>query len=196
MIDDRELDNWCEEWTAVAAPLKDLQRKVREKIERQNRRFVVENVATAVAFAGILIFAVYMRSQTGWMGTGWATGICVLVVVSVVLRLGTLRGAWRAESQSTRAFAELWRKRVQARIRLLRVSMYLSMGWLVFCAVLTAINWPVIGKDVKARPTEWIGLLILCVLMQPLIWYWATWLRRRKLAELDEVERIFDEMKD
>lgn len=195
MIEDRELENWREEWTAGAAPLQDLQRKVREKIARQDRRFVVGNVVTSIAFVGILIFAVFMRSQTGWMGAGWATGICVLMVVSVVLRLWTLRGAWRAESQSTRAFAELWRKRVHARIRLLRVSIYVSVGWLMFCAALTAINWPVIGKDVKARPTEWIELLVLCVLMQPVIWYWATWLRRRKLAELDEVERILDGMK-
>jgi hypothetical protein len=30
--------------------------------------------------------------------------------------------------------------------------------------------------------------------MQPVIWYWAAWLRRRKLAELNEVKEILDEM--
>jgi hypothetical protein len=196
VIEDRELENWREEWASVATPLFDLKRKVRQKIERQNRRFVAGNVVTAIAFLGILTFAAYMRSQAGWMGTGWASGICALVVVSVALRLWNLRGTWRAESQSTRAFAELWLKRVQSRIRLLRVSMYVSVGWLVFCAVLTAVNWPVIGKDVKARPKEWIEVLILCVLMQPVIWYWATWLKRRKLAELGEVKRILNGTKE
>jgi len=32
------------------------------------------------------------------------------------------------------------------------------------------------------------------VVMQPVIWYWAAWLRRRKLAELKEVKKILDEM--
>jgi hypothetical protein len=39
-----------------------------------------------------------------------------------------------------------------------------------------------------------VELLVACVLMQPVIWYWAAWLRRRQLAELNEVKRILDEM--
>jgi hypothetical protein len=53
-----------------------------------------------------------------------------------------------------------------------------------------------IGRDVKARPTKWIELLFLCVVMQPVICYWATWLKRRKLAELDEVKRMLDDTKE
>ena len=30
--------------------------------------------------------------------------------------------------------------------------------------------------------------------LQSVIWYWAAWLRRRKLAELNEVKKILDEM--
>jgi len=30
--------------------------------------------------------------------------------------------------------------------------------------------------------------------LQLVIWYWADWLRRRKLAELNEVKKILDEM--
>ena len=30
--------------------------------------------------------------------------------------------------------------------------------------------------------------------LQPVIWYWADWLRRRKLAELNEVKKLLDEM--
>jgi hypothetical protein len=84
---------------------------------------------------------------------------------------------------------------VEARIRLLRISTYLSIGWLVFCAALTAVNWSIIGRDVGAHPTEWVALLVVCVLMQPvLLWYGVAWLRRRKLAELNEVKQILDEM--
>jgi hypothetical protein len=180
----------------VAKPSPELHQKVRWKIERQNRRFVTGNLVTAIAFIGLLFFAAFMRTQVNWMGAGWASGICALVFVSVALRVWNLRGTWRAEAQSTRGFLELWRKRVEARLRLLRISIYVSVGWLVFCAILTAVDWPVIRRDVMARPTEWIELLVLCVLMQPVIWYWATWLKRRKLAELDEVSRMLEGTKE
>jgi len=43
---------------------------------------------------------------------------------------------------------------------------------------------------------EWIEVLVLCVAMQPVIWCWARWLRRRKLAEFEEVKGILNEMKE
>jgi hypothetical protein len=155
---------------------------------------VLGNLLTVIAFLGILIFAVFMRHQSSWMGTGWATGICVLVFVSVGYRVWVLRGTWHPETESTRAFVELWHRRVKARIRLLRISIYVSLGWIIFCAALTAANWTTIGQDVRARPKDWVEVLVACVLMQPVIWFWAARLRRRKLAELNEVKTILDEL--
>ncbi|MFZ3262503.1 MAG: hypothetical protein WA172_00755 [Terriglobales bacterium] len=193
--EDRELDTWREQWSSVAEPPAEFERKVWQRIMRQDRRFVLGNLLTVIAFLGILIFAVFMRHQSTWMGTGWSTGIFVLVFVSAGYRIWFLRGTSRPQTQSTRAFVELWHKRVAARIRLLRISIYVSLGWIIFCAVLTAVNWATIGRDVRAHPKEWVGLLVACVLMQyPVIWYWANWLRRRKLAELHEVEQILNEM--
>jgi hypothetical protein len=195
MIEDRELDAWREQWSSVAEPTAAFQRKVHQRVKRQDRRFVFGNIFSVIAFLGILIFAVYMRHQATWMGAGWATGICVLVFVSAAARMWALRRTWHPETQSTRAFVELWHKRVAARIRMLRISTYLSVGWLIFCAVLMAVNWSIIGRDVGAHPKEWVALLIVCVLMQPvLLWYGVGWLRRRKLAELNEVKQILDEM--
>ena len=195
MIEDRELDAWREQWVSVAEPPPDFQRKVQQRIKRQDRRFVLGNVLSVIAFLGLLIFALLMRHQSSWMGTGWATGICVLVFVSAGVRIWVLRRTWRPETQSTRAFAELWHKRVEARIRLLRISTYLSIGWLIFCAALTAVNWSTIGPDVKAHPKAWVALLVACVLMQPaVLLYGVAWLRRRKLAELNEINQILDEM--
>lgn len=58
-----------------------------------------------------------------------------------------------------------------------------------------AVNWSIIGQDFRAHPKAWIALLVVCVLMQPvLLWYGAAWLQRRKLAELNEVKQILDEM--
>jgi hypothetical protein len=39
-----------------------------------------------------------------------------------------------------------------------------------------------------------VEVLVACVLMQPVIWFWAARLRRRKLAELNEVKTILDEL--
>ena len=62
-------------------------------------------------------------------------------------------------------------------------------------AVLTAANWTAIGRDVKAHPKDWEVVLVACVLVQyPVIWYGAACLRRCKLAELNEVKKILDEM--
>jgi hypothetical protein len=195
MIEDRELDAWREQWSSVAEPPADFQHKIQQRIKREDRRFVLGNLLTVIAFLGLLIFAVYMRHQASWMGTGWATGICVLVFVSAGVRIWVLRLMWRPETQSTRAFVELWYKRVTARIRLLRISTYLSIGWLIFCAALMAVNWSIIGQDVRAHPKGWVALLVACVLMQPaMLWYGVAWLRRRKLAELNEVTKILDEM--
>ena len=194
MIEDCELHTWREQWKNVAEPPAEFQRKVQQRIKREDRRFMLGNLATIIAFLGILIFALYIRHQSNWMGTGWATGICVLVFVSVGYRLWMLRGTWRPETQSTRAFAELWHKRAAAGIRLLRISIYVSVGWIIFCAILTAVNWTTIGRDARAHPSDWVELLIACVVMQPVIWYWAAWLRRRKLRELNEVKEILDEM--
>ena len=195
MTEDRELDIWREQWSNVAEPPADFQRKVQERIKREDRRFVLGNILRAIAFLGLLIFAVYMRHQSSWMGTGWGTSICILVFVSAGVRIWVLRRTWRPETESSRAFGELWQQRVAARIRLLRISTYLSIGWLIFCAALMAVNWSIIGQDVGAHPKEWVALLVICVLMQPvLLWYGAGWLRRRKLAELNEVNKILDEM--
>jgi hypothetical protein len=194
MTVDRELDTWREQWNSIPEPPAEFQRKVQQRIKREDRRFVLGNLLTGIAFLGMLIFAVYLRHRTSSMGPGWATGLCVLVFVSAGYRAWVLRGTWRPQTQSTRAFVELWHKRVAARIRLLRISRFVSVGWLIFCAVLTAANWTTIGRDVRAHPKDWEELLVACVLMQPVIWYWAAWLRRRKLAELNEVRKTLDEL--
>ena len=195
MTNDRELDSWREQWSSVAGPPAEFQRKVQERIKRQERRFTLGNLLAVIAFLGLLIFAVFMRHRSTWMGPDWSTGIVVLVFVAAGYRIWFSRGTWRPQTQSTRAFVEVWHKRVTARIRLLRISIYLSLGWIIFCAILTAANWATIGRDVGAHPKLWVAVLVACVLMQyPVIWYAADWLRRRKLEELNEVEKIMNEM--
>lgn len=77
---------------------------------------------------------------------------------------------------------------------MLRISIYVSLGWIIFCAAFTAANWTTIRRDVIAHPKDWVELLVACVLMQPVMWFGAAWLRRRKVAELNEVKNILNEM--
>ena len=156
----------------------------------------IPSAGTVIAFTGILIFAVTMRDLSKLPGTGWVTAICVLVVVSAAYRVWILRGTWRSEAQTTRAHMELWRRRVLARIRLLQIALYVSCGWVVCCAALMAANWTTVRADVKAHPNEGLWSLVAGVLAQPVILFGAAWLRRRKLAELREVEQILGEMND
>jgi hypothetical protein len=196
MSEDHELDSWRERWGSVPGPSSDFQHKVQQRIEGQDRRFLLGNLLTAVALAGTLIFAVVVRHQASWLGTGWATGICVLVFVSAGYRIWVLRRTWRAETQSTRAFVELWHRRVLARIRLLRIAIYVAVGWIMCCAALTAANWTTIRPEVMAHPGDWLEVLVASVLMQPVIWFWSSRLRRRKMAELNEVTKILGQMNE
>ena len=63
---------------------------------------------------------------------------------------------------------------------------------MISCAALVAANWKTIEPNIK----EWEEVLVASVLMQPVIGFWAAWLRRRKLVELDEVKKILEEIND
>jgi Na+/melibiose symporter-like transporter len=196
MMEDHELDTWRKEWSHVTGLSPEFHRRVGQRIKLQNRRFLLANLLRGIAFVGILIFAAFLRRQASWLGTGWATGVCALVFVSAGYRLWILRKTWRAETQSIHAFVELWHRRLVARLRLLRISIYVALGWIIFCAALTAANWPTIRFDVRAHPSDWLEVMVASVLMQLVIWFWAAWLRRRTLAELKKVKELLEEIDD
>jgi flagellar biogenesis protein FliO len=193
MIEDRELESWREQWRSVAEPLPEIQRRVK----RQNFRFVMSNLVAAIAFVVALILAVMaVRQEPSRLRIGWAVGIGILVFVCAGYRMWAQRGTWRPGTQSTRAFVELWHRRVMAKIRLIRAGLYLVPAWIVFCAALAAANWTAIGPDIHAHPTDWLQVLGAVFLMVLGAVLWLAWYRRRKLAELHEVKGILDEMKD
>ncbi len=195
MTEDHELDSWREQWSSIARPSSELQRQVQKKIRAQDRSFWLGNLLALTILAGMLIFVVYqLHHYTSRLEKGGAMGACVLVFVAVVCRLWFLRGTWRAETQSTRAFVELWRRRALSQIRRLQIAIYLAIGWLAFCAVLAAANWATIRLDLVAHPAGGLILTVIIGVTLPVIWFWGMWLRRRKLAELNEVTKILEEM--
>ncbi|HZP23879.1 MAG TPA: hypothetical protein VFB04_10555 [Terriglobales bacterium] len=195
MIEDHELNSWREQWVGVAETGIDVHR-IHRKIRHQQVRFVVENVLAGVVFLGGLILALVVKRQESQIGTGWAAGVCALMVLELGYRLWLQRGTWRANTQSTHAFVELWRKRIMAKLRMILVGRYVALGWLVFCALLTAANWRSIGPEYKLHPAEWVVPLVGSVLLVPVIFGWTAWFRRHKLRELEEVNKILGEIDD
>jgi uncharacterized membrane protein len=195
MTKDRELDFWREQWSSVAPLSSELKHQVQEKIKRQHRRFWLGNLAAMAALAGTLILALYQfRHPANGLEKGAATGAFVLLFVSAAFRLWILRGTWRAETQSIRAFAELWQRRVRSQIRGLKVGMYIAISWLIFCACLAAANWRLIRLDIVAHPIGCLALTAIIAVMLPVIWLGAMWFRRHKAAELNELTRLLEEM--
>jgi len=196
MTEDRELDLWREQWNGVARPSPEFRRQVQKRIKAKDRRFWLGNLLALAAFVGMLTLAFYQLSRyTSRLEKGQATGVCVLLFVAVTCRLWLMRGTWRAETQSTRAFVELWQRRVLSRIRGLQIGTYIAIGWLVFCAGLAAANWSTLRIQLMGHPTALFAMMLVIVLMLPMIWLGVTWFRRRKVAELNEVTKLLEEMK-
>ena len=152
---DRELDLWREQWSNVAPLPPEFQRQVQKRIKVQRRRFWLSNLLAVAGVVLMLILAVYQLShQASRLEKGRATGLCVLVFVAVTCRLWFMRGTWRAETQSIRAFVELWHRRVLSQIRRLQISIYLAIGWIVFCAALAAANWATIRPPTPGRQAK------------------------------------------
>jgi hypothetical protein len=193
---DRDLDLWREQWSSVARPSPDFQRQVQQRIKVQERRFWLGNLLALAAFGGMLTLAFYQLTHpASRLEKGQATGVCVLLFVAVTCRLWIMRGTWRAETQSVRAFMELWQRRVLARIRGLQIAIYLAIGWLVFGAVLAGANWATIRLAFRAHPAAFFAMMVFIVLMLRLIWFGVMWFRRLKVAELNEVTRLLEEIK-
>jgi hypothetical protein len=197
MIEDRELDIWREQWGSVAEPLSDMQRAIQKKINRQNLWFMISNLSAVLAVVVGLTFAVIvMRQDSNPLGKEQGIGIVVLTCLCVAYRIWVQRGTWRPETQSTRAFVELWQRRVIAKARGCRVAMFAAPAWVLFCGALVAVNWTAIAPDVKAHTSEWLGLLVGTLITLPAMLFGLAWYRKRKLVELNEVKKVLAEMDD
>jgi hypothetical protein len=64
----------------------------------------------------------------------------------------------------------------------------------VFCAALAAANWSTVRLELMGHPTLYLAMMLVIVLMLRVIWVGVMWFRRRKVAELNEVTRLLEEM--
>jgi len=195
MIQDQEFENWREQWSNSAEPLPETW-LILKKITRQERRFILDNLLQALSFLFGLYLAFYIWQHEYLLGGGFAAGVVVFLFMGAGWRLWVQRGTWRAEAQSTCSFLELWRRRVVAKIRILRFSVYLGVAWILACVVLGIANWGTLGPQLKSHPSAWILTLVINVFALPLLFAWMTWLKRRKLAELSEVTSLLGQMSE
>jgi hypothetical protein len=79
---------------------------------------------------------------------------------------------------------------VLAQILGIQTGVYLAIGWLAFCAALGAANWATIRLDLMAHRIACLALMLVIVTTLPVIWFCLMWLRRRKIAELNEVTKL------
>ena len=77
-----------------------------------------------------------------------------------------------------------------AQIRGIQTGIYLAIGWLAFCAALAVVNWAAITLDLMAHPIACLARMLVTVTTLPVIWFRLMWLRRRKVAELNEVTKL------
>lgn len=195
MTEDREVELWREQWSGVAPLSSEFLRQVQRKIKVQDRRFWLGNLLAAAALVGTLMLAFYQLSHyTTRFEKSQAAGVCVLLFVAVTSRLWLMRGTWRSETQSTRAFVELWQRRVLSRIRGLQIGAYIAIGWLVFGAALAGANWAAIRPDLMTHPVAFFVSMVIIAIMLPVIWFGVTRLRRRKVMELNEVTKLLEQM--
>ncbi len=194
MIQDQELENLREQWGHLAEPLPEI-RRIRERIKRQERRFILGNVLAAASFLFGLYLAFYIKQHESVLGTGFAAGAVVFLCISAAYRLWAQRGTWRAEAQSTNAFLELWQRRVIARIRALRAVIYLGAAWILACIVLGIANWGTLGPNLKSHPAAWIFTLVVNLFALAALFALVAWLRRRKIAELSEVTKLIADLR-
>jgi hypothetical protein len=195
VIQDQEFENWREQWTNSAEPLPETQR-IRKKIKRQERRFILDNLFQAFSFLFGLYLAFYIWQREYLLGSGFAAGVVVFLFIGAGWRLWVQRGTWRADTQSTRSFLELWRRRVVAKIRILRFSVYLAVAWIFACVVLGIANWGTLGLQLKSHPSAWILTLVVNLFALPLLFAWVIWLKRRKLQELTELSNLLSDVRD
>ena len=198
---DRELETWREQWNSGAAPTPEiqsqLQTKIHKRIKRHNLGFIFNNIFAAMASVFATAFAIFaVHQQPSRLRIAWALGLLVLLCVTVGYRLWVQRGTWRSQSQSTRAFVELWQRRTAGKLRLILAGFYLIPAWLVFCVALVAVHWSTFGPDIHAHPRDWELTMLAVVAMISGSFLFLAWYRRRKLAELNEVTRLLRELKE
>lgn len=174
MTIDTELETWKQEWRDQTEPLP----RLKKKIKRQNLRMAAAGIVMLVCLTFSTVGAVLGRSS--FVG-GFATGLWSVALIAGGYIWWVRRGAWKASSNTTLAYAELCYKRAIANARILRFS----FRFLLIATVLYAVHMVWIWKSVS-RTGEAVlaGILVEVFVLR----YYGS----RKKKEVEETKQLLD----
>jgi hypothetical protein len=175
---DQELDTWRREWREQAAPLPDL----KKKIKRQNLRMVAAGVLLGLCVSFTTCEAVRTRAA---FASGMAAGLWFTTLVAGGYAGWVRRGAWKPTAQTTLAYAELAHRRAVARARTIRFCFHLLLAATALFALFTAWNWKRFG------PRDGMMLAVLGLEL-----FYFVYLGRRKEREIEETQRLVDQVRE
>jgi hypothetical protein len=180
-------------WRQPAPPPRAVQARMRAAVRRHSLLMRLATLADVIALAGMVALAAWVwRARPDLYTAAWIAIVIPLAVATLAFNLWNRRGAWRAVSQSTRAFVDLSIRRARARARLAHVlrpfvafELLAAVGLLAFAR---ATDRAPLGRLVLAGAT--VAALAAAVVA------WAGWYgrrARRELAELDDLRGQLEE---
>lgn len=177
MLIDAELEAWRLEWRAEAEPLPDVKKKVWE----QNVRTIAGAILTCVCLAISTIWA--LRHPSRFM-SGLATGLWFTSICLGGYAWWVRRGTWKPFGQTALAYAELSYKTAVAKAKILRISLYLSIGTIAVLAAAFARDW-------KNTPDGYVVVMAGLALEAVVLRHYE----RRKGQEIAQTRKMLDYLK-
>lgn len=188
-MEDRELEVWKEEWQAeTPGSLPRLRRRVRF----QTARMVTSNLVGLIVGVALLVYAARLVLRQPTPRTiVWGAALLLCMLTAGIFVVWNQIGIWRAETESTRAYAELSYKRALTKVRKTRfLSVFVLFGAAFDIAFLAWVDWPPIGLHATAFFADLArasaGLLAT--------WLFLKWYGRRKARQVEQARRFMEEL--
>jgi len=183
MTPDTELDLWREQWLAAKRPV--VPQDLKRKVERQSRAMLwmllLEVLVTIVIGGGCTALAVRESSREMII---LAVGVWILIAIVWAFAMVNRRGTWSPEQSTTSAFIDLSLRRCRRRL----TAAWFSVGFysveMAFC-----LTW-IYQHNSRQVPVTLVEFLLSG--SHPVVWLitlgflgWLVWYRKRRLAELE-----------
>ena len=179
---DAELESWRAEWRAATPPVPDLGAWVR----RQRRKFVVECVVTALAFAVPIAFGgLVLATDATPRNVQLVLALWGFDLVAIAYTFFRWRNLWSNGSAAPRDFLRLSLRRETTRLKVAPVALGLHAVWTAGLIALFVRN---VGPGESAVFLVAVALAAFVAVAGVVLWY-----RRRTRAAVAHIERLIAE---
>jgi len=188
MTEDRELDSWRDDWSAIAtaAPSGDLVAHVHKQAQRQVRAAVGEVSASLFL---VVVSALLIRRQPIAPVVAFAMAMCLYVGVWLTYFFMIRVGSWDRAGSTVREYIERSRRLHAIEVRWARFARACMIALVVLFAAWSP--WVISAKWQLYRAAPWRGVVgfgaALCIFALVFIW------NRRKLRLLTDAQKTFSE---